>query len=80
MDIAITSYTGKLSPRVETPYTVVIQFRNRQRQYIKCETMKQTRETIVHYRKTPKVTYIHYNIPELEHIEAYDVRDITRYV
>jgi hypothetical protein len=72
MNIAVTHAIRKLTARVETPYTVVIQFRNRQRSYIKCETMAKARETIVHYRTNRKVTYIYYNIPELDHIEAYD--------
>jgi hypothetical protein len=80
MNVAVTFNTGKLNPRVETPYTVVIQFRNRNRSYIKCETMANVRQTIVSYRRDRKVTYFHYNISELEHIEAYDVRNPTRYV
>jgi hypothetical protein len=37
-------------------------------------------ETIVAYRKKKGVTYIQYNIPDEDHIEAYDVRDPRRYV
>jgi hypothetical protein len=80
MNIAVTSITSILTPRIETPYTVVIQFRKKQRHYIKCETMAKVRETTVSYCQKREVTYIHYNMPEEDHIEAYDVRDPTRYV
>jgi hypothetical protein len=80
MNIAVVPKTSKLIPRVETRYTVVVQYGKKPRQYIKCETMAATRETIVAYRKKKGVTYIQYNIPDEDHIEAYDVRDPRRYV
>jgi hypothetical protein len=78
MNIAVTPAIT-LIPHIETPFTVVIQYGKKPRQYIKCETMKAARDTIVTYRKKRGVTYIHYNIPEMDHIEAYDVRDAARY-
>ena len=62
------------------PYVVVVQFRDKARVYINCKTMADVRETIRRHKLTKDVTYIYYNIPELVHIEAYDVRDPTRYV
>jgi hypothetical protein len=63
------------------PYTVVIQFRfQKARAYISCETMASVRETIRRHKLKRDVAYIYYNIPELEHVEAYDVRDPERYV
>lgn len=62
------------------PYVVVIQFRRKARAYISCKTMADVRETIRRHKLMKEVTYIYYNIPELQHIEAYDVRDPTRYV
>jgi hypothetical protein len=44
MNIAVVSKTSKLIPRVETPYTVVVQYGKKPRQYIKCETMAATRD------------------------------------
>lgn len=61
------------------PYVVVIQFRSIGRSYINCKTMSDVRETIRRHKLIKDVTYIYYNIPELVHIEAYDVRDPTRY-
>jgi hypothetical protein len=75
--------TGKvisLVVKAATPYTVCVQFHNRQRSYIKCETMVEARRIITLNRKDKLVSYIYYNIPDLEHIEAYDARDPTRYV
>lgn len=82
MNIAVNPipYNG-LVPRIGTPYTVVTQFRNKRvRSCIKCETMAQVRDAIKRQRANPNVTYIFYNIPEMDHIEAYDVRDRNRYV
>jgi hypothetical protein len=65
---------------INRPYTVVVQFRNRARSYISCDTMAGVRETIRRHKLLRDVTYIYYNIPELQHVEAYDVRDPERYV
>jgi hypothetical protein len=62
------------------PYVVVIQFRRKARAYINCANMTDVRETIKRHKKIRDVTYIYYNIPELQHIEAYDARDKERYV
>ena len=62
------------------PYVVVVQFRRKARSYANCKTMADVRETIRRHKLMKDVTYIHYNIIELVHIEAYDVRDPTRYV
>jgi hypothetical protein len=63
------------------PYTVVIQYANaRARVYISCLTLEAVRETIKRHRLIKAVKFIHYNIPELDYIVAYDARDPTRYV
>jgi hypothetical protein len=41
--------------------------------------MEVVRKTIKQHRLIKSVKYIYYNIPELQHIEAYDVRDPERY-
>jgi hypothetical protein len=43
-------------------------------------SMAAARETIKRHRLIKDVTYIFYNVPELQHIEAYDARDPERYV
>jgi hypothetical protein len=70
----------RLVVKPATPYTVCMQYTNRERTYVKCETMAQVRETVVRNRKNPKVTYIYFSIPEMDKIDAYDVRDPERYV
>lgn len=80
MNIAVVSNPSKLIADVKTPYTVVIQTTKKLRQYIRCETMKHVLATIHYHRQRRDVTFIHYNIPELDYIVAYDARDPTRYV
>jgi hypothetical protein len=75
-----TGQVISLVVKAATPYTVCVQFYNRQRSYIKCETMAKARRVITLNRNDSLVSYIYYNIPDLEHIEAYDARDPTRYV
>jgi hypothetical protein len=70
--------------RPNTPYTVVIQYHNRERVHIKCETLRQVRKEVLKHRSNRLVKYIHYNIQfdvnEVEKIDAYDARDPRRYV
>jgi hypothetical protein len=67
--------------RKVTPYTVVVQYANsRARVYISCLTLATVRETIKRQRIIKGVKFIHYNMPELDYIVAYDARDPTRYV
>jgi hypothetical protein len=42
--------------------------------------MAAARETIKRHRLIKDVTYIFYNVPELQDVEAYDARDPERYV
>jgi hypothetical protein len=73
--------TAILHTITKRPFVVVVQFRSsRDRAYITCQTMVDVRETIRRHKLMKDVTYIYYNIPELQHIEAYDARDPTRYV
>ena len=61
-------------------YTVVIQFKGKRiRQYIKCETYAKARSVINIHRVNPSVSYIYYNIPGEDKIDAYDARDPKRY-
>jgi hypothetical protein len=67
--------------RKVTQYTAVIQYANaRARVYISCITLEAVRETIKRHRLIKGVKFIHYNIPELDYIVAYDARDPMRYV
>jgi hypothetical protein len=67
--------------RKVTTYTVVVQYVNsRARVYISCLTLATVRETINRHRLIKDVKFIHYNIPKLDYIVAYDARDPTRYV
>jgi hypothetical protein len=61
------------------PYCVVVQYRNRSRAYLTCDSMEAVRMTVKQHKSIKTVTYIYYNVPELQHIEAYDARDPTRY-
>jgi hypothetical protein len=63
-----------------TPYCVVIQYRGRERQYIRCEKLVNVRRVVLLYRNNPEVKYIYYNIPDLDFISAYDARDPGKYV
>jgi hypothetical protein len=71
--------TAILDNIMHRPYVVVIQYRNRTRAYISCDSMDAVRKTIKHHKRANDVTYIYYNISELQHIEAYDARDPGRY-
>jgi hypothetical protein len=77
MTLRDTAILHKITYR---PYVVVVQYRNRTRAYLSCDRMEAVRKTIKQHRSIKTVTYIHYNIPELQHIEAYDIRDPERYV
>jgi hypothetical protein len=77
MSIRDTAILHKLTRR---PYVVVIQYRNRARAYLSCDSIDTVRNTIKQHKLVKNVTYIYYNIPELQHIEAYDIRDPNRYV
>jgi hypothetical protein len=44
------------------------------------EKLTVARETIKRHRLIKDVTYIFYDVAELQHIEAYDARDPGRYV
>jgi hypothetical protein len=79
MNVSILD-TAILHAITKRPYTVVVQFRRKARAYLSCETLSAVRETIRRHKLMRDVTYIYYNIPELQHIEAYDARDPTRYV
>jgi hypothetical protein len=72
---------SKLAAYTSSRYAVVIQYKDRRkrREYIKCETFAKVRAAIKLYRQMSSVSYIYYNIPDEEHIEAYDARDPTRY-
>jgi hypothetical protein len=67
-----------------TPYTVVVEYRNRQRVHIKCETLKQVRKEVVRNRSNVQVSYIYYNVQfdilDVLKIDSYDARDPLRYV
>jgi Ran GTPase-activating protein (RanGAP) involved in mRNA processing and transport len=71
--------TAILHKITDRPYVVVVQYHNRARAYLSCESMEVARKTIKQHRLIKAVKYIYYNIPELQHIEAYDVRDPERY-
>ena len=62
------------------PYCVVIQYRGRERSYIRCHKLYQVRKEVVAHRKHPAVKFIYYTAPDIEFIEAYDARDPGRYV
>jgi hypothetical protein len=73
--------TAILHMMTKRPFVVVAQFRSRKdRAYITCQSLASVRDTIRRHKTMLDVTYIYYNIPELQHIEAYDARDPSRYV
>jgi hypothetical protein len=76
MSLRDTAILHKITDR---PYVVVVQYQDRACAYLSCESMEVVRKTIKHHRLIKGVKYIHYSISELQHIEAYDIRDPMRY-
>jgi hypothetical protein len=79
---AATPYTRYMGEQIRaaTPYCVVIQYRGRERGYVRCETLERVRFVVKEYRGHPEVKYIYYNVPDLDFIGAYDARDPGKYV
>jgi hypothetical protein len=76
MSLRDTAIRHKITDR---PYVVVVQYHNRDRAYLSCENMEVARKTTRQHRLIKAVKAIYYSIPELQHIEAYDVSDPERY-
>ena len=70
----------KFKVSVLPPYCVVIQYRGRDRSYIRCHKLDQVRNEVMNHRKHPTVNYIYYSAPVMKFIEAYDASDPGRYV
>jgi hypothetical protein len=71
--------TAVVDRLTKSPYVVVVQYRDRARTYLSCDSMDAIRNTIKQHKLIKAVTYIYYNMPTLMHIEAYDAREPDRY-